>query len=325
MTRAFAVPGELAAVVTAALGPGRAIAGAHRLRGGSKKGVYRLALADGSTVVLYSWGADENYWPARDAGSEPGPADPFADASGLDLFTAASDRLRALGVRAPAVYFTDDTHASYPADLAIVEDVRGETLDSRLAADPAGAGPVLGRLREALALMRADTSTRIGKLARPAAGGACPDLVLRRALGDLAEAARRTSRIGEVSGQVAGTLHELAAAIGPRSEHSLVHGELGPDHVLVGPDGEPVLIDIEGLMHFDAEWEHAFLRLRFGQHYRHLAVPGLDPARMALYSLAMDLSLVSGPLRLLDGDFPDRDFMLAIAGHATGRVLAALT
>jgi len=33
----------------------------------------------------------------------------------------------------------------------------------------------------------------------------------------------------------------------------------------------------------------------------------LDGQRLAVYILAMRLSLVAGPLRLLDGDFPDRD------------------
>lgn len=38
----------------------------------------------------------------------------------------------------------------------------------------------------------------------------------------------------------------------------------------------------------------------------------------------MYLSLVAGPLRLLDGDFPDRDFMMQIVVHNTARVLACL-
>jgi hypothetical protein len=87
-------------------------------------------------------------------------------------------------------------------------------------------------------------------------------------------------------------------------------------------DGRPVLIDIEGAMFFDVEWEHVFLRLRFGRHYR--PAPGLDPARLALYRPAMHLSLVEGPLRLLEGDFPHRDAMLAIAEHNVNCVLEEL-
>lgn len=104
--------------------------------------------------------------------------------------------------------------------------------------------------------------------------------------------------------------------------YGLIHGELGPDHVLVDGDGGPVLIDIEGLMFFDVEWEHVFLRLRFGAHYHLLAVDGLDERRMRFYQLAHHLSLVAGPLRLLDGDFPDRAFMQGIATHHTERVLS---
>jgi hypothetical protein len=40
--------------------------------------------------------------------------------------------------------------------------------------------------------------------------------------------------------------------------------------------------------------------------------------------LAMRLSLVAGPLRLLDGDFPDRVFMRGIAEHNAKEALALL-
>ena len=65
-----------------------------------------------------------------------------------------------------------------------------------------------------------------------------------------------------------------------------------------------------------------FLRLRFGPHYRWLRPEALDGERLELYSLAMYLSLVAGPLRLLDGDFPGREPMLAIAEHNLRRALA---
>ena len=67
-----------------------------------------------------------------------------------------------------------------------------------------------------------------------------------------------------------------------------------------------------------------FLRLRFGDEYRWLAEEGLDGRRLALYELALYLSLVAGPLRILDGDYPDRAPMLAIAEHNVGHALACL-
>ncbi|GAA3156431.1 hypothetical protein GCM10017687_87990 [Streptomyces echinatus] len=100
-----------------------------------------------------------------------------------------------------------------------------------------------------------------------------------------------------------------------------MHGELGPDHVRVDTDGNPVPIDIEGLMYFDVEWEHVFLRIRLHDAYPPLRVDGLDEDRLAFYLLAQRLSLTAGPLRLLDGDFPDRAVMAGIAEHNLNQTL----
>lgn len=111
---------------------------------------------------------------------------------------------------------------------------------------------------------------------------------------------------------------EAAARVESRRRYGLVHGELGPDHVLVGAGGEPVLIDVEGTMFFDVEWEHVFVRLRFGDLYRSLEVPGLDGARLGLYAWAQRLSLVAGPLRLLEGGFADRRVLEGIVEAQMG-------
>jgi phosphotransferase family enzyme len=200
---------------------GRPLTGLDRLTGGSKKGVYRLTLDDGSTTMLYVWAAGENYWP-------PGPAvpdDPFTDASVADLFAAAHAALTAAGARVPRERIADHVRA-------------------------------------------------------------------------------------------------LRAAVLPRTAYGLVHGELGPDHVLVTPAGEPVLIDIEGLTWFDVEWEHAWLRMRFADAYPALEVPGLDPDRLELYRYAQVLSLIEGPLRIAGTDFPEREWMLELAEWNITQALA---
>jgi hypothetical protein len=82
------------------------------------------------------------------------------------------------------------------------------------------------------------------------------------------------------------------------------------------------LIDIEDLMYADVEWEHAFLRVRFGEEYARLRRGSIDGHRLTCYTPAMRLSLVAGPPRLLDGDFPDRAGMAAIAEHNLQQALA---
>jgi hypothetical protein len=321
---------DLAGLARAAFGSGRSLAGVSRLRGGSKKGVYRLAFGDGLTAVAYLWGDDENYWPGTAAATPPAAyGDPFSHASGLTLFEAAHRELDAAGVRVPQVYLADRSGQHYPADAAIVEDLPGPNLEERLERDPAGAAPAVDGLAAALDAMYRRRASRFGKVAFVRAGGTppaagCEQVVLDRARHDLAEAATRDARIGRVRSQLDALLLHRAGPVRPRAEYQLIHGELGPDHVLIGSRGEPVLVDIEGLMFFDAEWEHVFLRLRFGSHYPRLARAGLDEHRLALYDLAMRLSLVAGPLRLLDGDYPDRAEMLEIAEHNVRATLALL-
>jgi hypothetical protein len=277
-------------------------------------------------VIVYSWAEDESFWPTEETAD---PAHPFAPASGLAQFLAAQRRLDGLGVRVPGVLFADDGRRHCQADVAVVEDVVGGSLEALLETDPARASPALNELASLLDVMHQQHSRHYGRVdvlerGEKASGDSCEQLVLERAITDLAEAAERDRSIGSAAASLHDRLQELALRVTPRRQHGLIHGELGPDHVLLDARGHPVLIDIEGLMFFDVEWEHVFLRLRFGDRYRQLSRPGLDPARLDLYRLAMRLSLVAGPLRLLDGDFPHRAAMQEIAQHNAKEALALL-
>ncbi|MGW7267848.1 phosphotransferase family protein [Streptomyces sp. NPDC054842] len=316
---------QLAGAARAALGGGRRLEAVERLTGGSKKGVYRLVMDDATTAIAYLWSDAENYWPTS-AGDDD-LTDPFSPGLGLHLFEAAQARLTQLGVRLPAIRLVDRDGAHGPADLAIVEDVAGENLEDILTRNPAAAAPVMAQLAEALDAMRRHRAPTYGKVAVVDCGGtsrgrSCEEVVLARALRDLAEAAGRDPRVAGSRDLLEQRLLELAAAVRPRAEYGVVHGELGPDHVLVDNGGTPVVIDIEGSMYFDIEWEHVFLRIRLHDGYDQLWVDGLDEDRLAFYMLAQRLSLTAGPLRLLDGDFPDRAVMAGIAEHNLKETLA---
>ena len=316
---------DLAPLARAALGRARALTGVERLRGGTKKGVYRLTLDDDSTAVAYVWSADEDYWGRPD----PDPRDVFSHGTGLGLFTAAHDRLTAAGVRTPRLHYADSTHTHLPADAAVVEDLTGGSLEDALARDPEGAPEAMERMAELLATLHSHTGPRFGKVAVVDNGGSsygdsCEQRITEGALRSVAEAAAREPRAAAARRELEEEIHVLAAEVRPRDRHTLVHGELGADHVLLTPDGHPALIDIEGLMYVYVEHEHVFLRLRFGPHYDALRAPGLDEARLRLYRLAMHIGLVSGPLTLIEGDFPHPGRMREIAEHNLHQALSLL-
>lgn len=319
---------DLAGAARAALGRERTIKEVTRLAGGTTKGVYRLTMNDGATVIAYLWEDSENYWPQ--APNDNDAADPFSSGNSIGLFATAHSRLASLGLRVPEIYLLDRDRAHYPAGIAVLEDFPGEDLLAFWQRDPAAAKPTLARLREGLAAMRDYRGPAPGKVSFIDAGGTprwptSEEAVLALGLRCLAEATERDRRIADNRERLKDRLRELAAAVVPRAEYSVVHGELGLDHVLVDADGNPVIIDIEDLMYFDVEWEHAHMQVRLGRDWaRTVGAGDLDQDRLALYVLAQRLFLVAGPMRLLDGDFPDRTFMRGIIEHNLNEALALL-
>ena len=323
--RKFADAARLQPLVRAAFGRGRPLRTVERLAGGSKKGAYRLTMDDGGTALAYVWDDSEDYWQGVLPAGAENPADPFSHASGLALFEAAGRRLSAAGVRCPEVLFTDSSRVLYPADIAVVEDVTGGSLLALLDKDPAAAERPLSVLAGWLAAMAGVRSPSFGKVAFVDAGGhcagTCVSAMLDRALAHVQEIARRDQRAAGAQERIGETLRTLAAPIEPRAVAALVHGELGPDHVLLDGRGDPVLIDIEGTMYFDAEVEHTWTRMRFGEHYAKLRPAGLDEDRLRFYQLCMHLDLVAGPLRIAGTSHPERDWFRGLAEYHLQRVL----
>ncbi|GAB3460854.1 phosphotransferase [Kineococcus endophyticus] len=319
-------PGTVERLCREALGRPVRVHDVHRLRGGTKKGVFRVTTSGGPPVVLYVWHEDEDWW----HGSEDPAADvePFTAANGLELLTGAHDLLTGIGVRVPRILHVERRGAELPVDCAVVEDVAGGSLQDLLASDAEAAVPALAELHGHLSRMATTTATRWGKVLHTGspAGPQPPfhEVVAHQARRHLTAASAHEPRLAAAADRVEALLLDRVAAVGVREPvtHGLVHGELGPDHVLIDATGRPVLVDLEGLMWADVEWEHAFLDLRFGEHYARLRLPGLDPARLALYRLALHLSLVEGPLRLVAQGFPDAGVMEEIAEHNLGKVLA---
>jgi aminoglycoside phosphotransferase (APT) family kinase protein len=326
MTRAFRTADELRDLVADRFGSDRRPAALDRLSGGTKKGVYRLRLDDGHTVIVYVWADDENYWPSVRSIAD----DPFTDATGAELFAFSHAALVGARVPVPELLLLDRDGRWLDADLALVEDAGGETLEALMARDPAAAAAPLAELGEALRRMHTTTGPRYGKVAEIARDAGSPqrfaaDVIVDRALLQLELATALDTRLAAAHQQITDHVRTLRADVPDRREYALVHGELGPDHVFVTPAGSPMLIDIEGLTYFDVEWEHAWLEMRFRADYPALRPVPVDPARLALYRYAQVLSLIEGPLRIAGTDFPNRQWMFDLAQWNITKALAAVS
>jgi hypothetical protein len=180
----------------------------------------------------------------------------------------------------------------------------------------------LAALAGMLRRMQDHPAPRFGKVGvvdgdLPVSGDSGVRIILDGALKDVEEAAARDERIRAGRSALIDTLQGMAARVTAPARVGLIHGELGPDHVLVSPDGTPVLIDIE--------WEHVFVRMRFGRHYAPLSRDDLDADRMRLFQLAMHVSLVAGPLRIASGDHPQAPWFRDLAAMHTGFALDMVT
>ncbi|GIJ76630.1 Phosphotransferase enzyme family protein [Micromonospora phaseoli] len=325
--RKFADAETLTPVIREVFGTDRLITTVDRLLNGTKKGVYRIMLDDATTAIAYVWNADEDYWDGLLPDGHDDPSNPFAHASGIDFFEAATRRLEAVGARSPRLLLADRSRDLYPADIAVTEDVRGGTLEALLERDPDAGRQTLAQLADMLRRMHTYRAPAFGRVAWIDNGGTPPDTTceqayLQRALVNIATAVPRDARAAEAEAMLERKLRTLHAALDPRAEHGVVHGELCAEHTLVGPDGEPVIIDIEGLMYTDIEVEHCWMRMRFGPHYASLRNPDLDPQRVKYYQYVMHLDLVGGPLRIAEGDFPNREWMLDVADFHLQKALA---
>ncbi|UUZ80177.1 aminoglycoside phosphotransferase family protein [Paenibacillus sp. P26] len=298
-------------------GSGYSIARVDRMHGGAQKVVYKVVSTNHFTCVLYVWDLSMNYFQQEIEDKEPGES----SYSG-ELFELNNKFLTKRGIRTPAVYDMNRVRDRHPFDFALVEYVSGRPVEDYFQSDPETQEQVLIPLGHMIAAMHASHSETFGKLnSGGRRRGDCHKLILENAIKRLQYLSQHLSDVAAKQDKVLLTLEDLASAIKPRGHYGFIHGELGPDHVLVNEKLEPYLIDIEGAEFFDIEHEYSFLEFRFGNHYKYLKDGGLDRDRMLFYKLHHHISCASGGLKLLHRGFPDKCLARQIVEYNTQSVI----
>ncbi|MBB3126419.1 hypothetical protein FHS19_001073 [Paenibacillus rhizosphaerae] len=293
-------------------GSGYAISRITRLNGGAQKVVYQLDFLNGFSCMLYVWDLSMNYFR-----EEIEDSDHDMRSYGADLFDENNRILTQLGIPTPELYDLNQEHREYAFDYALVERIDGSKAEDYFAQpDTTDKQRLFRRIGEMAARMHdcvRDVHGRPGQNKPPRKS--CQQELGDNAVRQIAYAASYLPEIAAAKEGLMSVLQEFSSRIHPRTSYGLIHGELGPDHILVNPNLEPYLIDIEGVTYFDIEHEHSFLEFRFGEYYRYFRQDHLDPDRMAFYRLHHHISLIGGGLKLLHRGFPDRPFAQGIVDH----------
>ncbi|WP_245237496.1 phosphotransferase [Paenibacillus ihuae] len=283
------------------------VSSVSKMQGGAQKVVYKVNCTNGFSCVLYIWDLSMNFFQ-----QEIEENNINIQSYSSDLFAFNNRFLTENSIRTPALYNLNNERTQYSYDYALVEYISGQKAEAYFGhPDPRVQEHVLQQVGALVTAMHSNERNIYGtpqQLHNGSNQGQCHLLQLDNAKLQLSYAAKHIEFIGANQEKILDKLYELEARIKPRRQYGLIHGELGPDHVLVNDRLDPFLIDIEGVQFFDIEHEHSFLELRFGKFYRYLKNDSLDPDRMRFYWFHHHISLTSGGLKLLHRGYPDQQF-----------------
>ncbi|QGR00111.1 aminoglycoside phosphotransferase family protein [Paenibacillus psychroresistens] len=299
-------------------GTGYVVADVRKMQGGAQKVVYKIDCSNGFTCVMYVWDLTMNYFQ-----EEIEQQDLNRRSYGADLFEMNNKYLTQQGIKTPALYDLNQERARYPFDYGLVEYIDGLKAEVYFDhSDPRVQDKVFQRVGDMVAGMHSNIRNTFGPFnTSEILTGNCHQGQVEKAISDLAYASLHIDNIGSHQSKLLDRLYELEAKIESRSRYGYIHGELGPDHILVNHDLEPYLIDIEGAEFYDIEYEHTFLELRFGNYYRYLKNDKLDPNRMLFYRYYHHISLTAGGLKLEHRGFYDQAFAMGLAAQHSKRAL----
>ncbi|HYE68077.1 MAG TPA: phosphotransferase [Anaerovoracaceae bacterium] len=275
-----------------------------QLHGGAQKVVYMIRCSNGFRLILYIWDLRMNYFRVELEQMEQ--SEPISGYGGKQ-FQSVNAFLRKLEVRTPELYHFEPRAIESEADFAFVEYIEGKEASDFFQADPEIQDQVFEPLAEMLERMHQQTRAHWGKLNEPVpvASYGCHIPMVAGAKRQLEYLSLHVSEFRKNHDRFDQLIEDLAVKIVARSCYSFIHAELGSNHVLVDSQLRPWLIDIEGALFFDPEYEHSFMKFRFDNYERYMKNCQLDPNRMAFYKLYHHISYSAGPHRLLQRGYPD--------------------
>ncbi|TVX91692.1 phosphotransferase [Paenibacillus agilis] len=314
-------PSDLQTHVKNIFGTEYVVANVVNIQGGAQKAVYKINCTNQFSFVLYVWDQTINYF-QQEREEEQQRSEQYC---GSQLFAQNYHFLRQLNVRIPTVYHLNQDRSHDSFDFAFVEYIDGLPSDAYFQASRDVQHKIFTKSNDMLAAIHTNQNSTYGKLDELGMNNEpCHLSIMKNAHKQLSFTAQYINYIDEQQAQLFDVIHELELRIKPRQTYHFIHGELGPNHIVIDKQLEPCFIDIDGAMFFDLEFEHSFMAFRFDEQYRYFKNNALDRNRMLFYKLHHHISYTAGGLKLLQRNFPDRQLAESIVSFNSRCVLEFL-
>ena len=270
------------------------------LLGGAQKHTFLAECTNGFSFVIYKWAEDSTYFTYD---SE----EAVFRSSSATLFEENNKIMIQNGVLTPKIYFIDRTRCEQNYDYAFVEYIDGLDMDNITSKYPERLPKVIKSLTNNINKLHKIKSKRVGQVGR------MQDEefdILRFSLENLFEdidyLINNDKDFKEMYISTKEKVSKLVKKLIKSSEYTFIHGELGPNHVIVDKNNNAFLIDIEGAKFCDVEEENSFLRIRFNNTLEEVT-DEVDEDKMLFYHITHCFGNLRGAIELKAKGYYDMD------------------
>lgn len=263
----------------------------ERLLGGAQKHTYLAKCTNGFEFVIYQWDKSTTFF-------EDNTESAVFCSSSAHLFQCNNELMRSHGIRTPKLFYMDKSRKEKDFEYAFVEFIRGKDMDYIMEKEPERLPEVLESLHDSIHRMHGIRSTVVGQVDRMQHTDF--DIIEYTLMGihqNSMYIQKVDREYADIYIQVESQAKDCAQKLEKRKKYTFIHGELGPNHVIVDKDNNAYLIDIEGAKYCDVGEELSFLDMRFNKILKE-AESGVDEQRMFFYYIGHCMGNLRGALEL---------------------------
>lgn len=286
-----------------------------RILGGAQKHTYLAETKSGFCFIIYIWDKSISYFTYNEE------KDIFSSSSSL-LFELNNNLMIQHNVLTPKLYFMDRSKEEQDYEYAFAEYIDGTDMDHIISQQEDRLPGVLSSLKTSINNLHKIKSDLVGQLNRMQTKEFdVLEYSLKAAQKNIEYLKAADGSNKKLYMGVWDKLLKLSSVMVKRQEYTFIHGELGPNHVMVDKYDNAYLIDIEGGKYCDLEEELSFLNIRFGRLLQNLEMD-LDSDRMEFYHIGHCLNNLSGAIQLKLKDYYDMDDVNGMIQYFNGLLKA---